>query len=229
MARVSKISKPKRPARSRARRPELSPRKEPSQERARHTVDAILEAAGDVLVREGFDRASTNRIADAAGVSIGSLYQYFPNKDAVVRALVERHEARMLEVMRTHLGDLAGKDVREVTRALIEGLLDAHRVKPKLQKVLLEHGGHEASSVDAAVEALVRAAVESRRIELAVNDVDVAAFLLVTAVRTACHRAVVERPDLLERPAFVDELCDLVLRYIAADAPAAPRSTTKRG
>lgn len=63
------------------------PRKLPKQERSRVTVEAILDATALVLVREGYDRASTKRVAGVAGVSIGSLYQYFPNKESLVAAL----------------------------------------------------------------------------------------------------------------------------------------------
>ena len=68
-----------------------SARKTPRQERARATVDAILMAAAHILKNEGSGHLTTNRIAEVAGVSIGSLYQYFPNKVAVVAALRERH------------------------------------------------------------------------------------------------------------------------------------------
>ena len=64
-----------------------SPRKVPTQERARATVDAILMATAHILKTEGFAKASTNRIAQVAGVSIGSLYQYFPNKHTIVQGL----------------------------------------------------------------------------------------------------------------------------------------------
>src|SRR3954466_5834980 len=75
--------------------PTTNPRRRPRQARAQATVEAIVRATARVLVEEGYDRASTNRIAQAAGVSIGSLYQYFPSKEALVAALVESHVERM--------------------------------------------------------------------------------------------------------------------------------------
>ena len=74
-----------------ARKPQTNPRKSASQKRSRLTVDALLEATTRVLVKEGYDKATTNRIAAVAGVSIGSLYQYFPGKEALVAAVIERH------------------------------------------------------------------------------------------------------------------------------------------
>ena len=74
-----------------ARRPATKPRKHASQERSRATVDALIEATARILVREGFDKASTNRIAEVAGVGVGSLYQYYPGKEALVAAVIDRH------------------------------------------------------------------------------------------------------------------------------------------
>src|SRR5690349_12023978 len=88
-------------ARSAARRrrsPKLEARKLPEQARSRETVDAILAATAKLCVRDGVEKTSTNRIAETAGVSIGSLYQYFSSKEAVLAALLDRHEARMLRV-----------------------------------------------------------------------------------------------------------------------------------
>jgi Bacterial regulatory proteins, tetR family len=74
-----------------ARKPLRNPRKNASQKSSRATVDALIEATARILVREGFDRASTNRIAEVAGVSVGSLYQYYPGKEALVAAVIDRH------------------------------------------------------------------------------------------------------------------------------------------
>src|ERR1700730_18101921 len=74
-----------------ARKPLRNPRKNASQKSSRATVDALIEAKARILVREGFDRASTNRIAEVAGVSVGSLYQYYPGKEALVAAVIDRH------------------------------------------------------------------------------------------------------------------------------------------
>src|SRR5205809_3073218 len=86
-----------------ARRPLTNPRKHASQARSRATVDALIEATARILVREGFDKASTNRIAEAAGVSVGSLYQYYPGKEALVVAVIERHNQDLTTLVRQTL------------------------------------------------------------------------------------------------------------------------------
>ena len=200
------------------------PRKNASQERSRATVDALLAATARVLVRDGYDRASTNKIAEAAGVSIGSLYQYFPSKEALVAAVVRRHIDEMMSVVRSTLVRVATMPVPEAARELVKVMIDAHRIDPRLHRVLGEQiprmGSVEAiERIDDEATALVRAYLEGRRDELAVSDIDVAAFLVVTAVEAMTHAAVLRRPDLLERPALVDEIAALVTRYLTTGQP----------
>src|SRR5260370_40812254 len=89
-----------------ARRIPTIPRKSASQKRSRVTVETLLDATARVLTRHGYDRASTNRIAATAGVSVGSLYQYFPNKEALVAALVARPNREMLPLLRGALSEM---------------------------------------------------------------------------------------------------------------------------
>src|SRR5262245_15813006 len=120
------------------RRPITNPRKQASQERSRATVDALIEATARILVREGFDRASTNRIAREAGVSIGSLYQYYPSKEALVAAVIDRHNQEQMRVVRTALAEVAALPIEKAVRKLVAVAIDAHRVNPKLHRVLAE-------------------------------------------------------------------------------------------
>jgi AcrR family transcriptional regulator len=85
------------------RRPLTKPRKVASQERARATVHALVDATARILVKEGFDKASTNRIAEVAGVSVGSLYQYYPGKEALVAAVIDRHNRETYALFRAYL------------------------------------------------------------------------------------------------------------------------------
>src|SRR3954463_14779706 len=113
------------------------PRKAPKQQRSKETVDVILAATARVLVKEGYDRASTNKIADAAGVSIGSLYQYFPTKEALVAAVIHRHMNEMMEVIQASFIRVASLPLAEAVRELVKVMIDAHRVEPKLHRVLV--------------------------------------------------------------------------------------------
>ena len=83
-------------------------------------------------MKEGYDRASTNKIAAVAGVSIGSLYQYFPSKEALVAAVIDRHMHEMMQVVRDALIKVATRPIEVAARELVSVMIDAHRVNPKL-------------------------------------------------------------------------------------------------
>src|SRR5262245_45140993 len=115
------------------------PRKKPKQNRSQATVEAILTATARILVRDGFDRASTNRIAMEAGVSIGSLYQYFPSKEALVAALAERHCDEMKEIIMGAMQRIWSLPVAEAVREMVTVMVRTHAVDPKLHRILIEH------------------------------------------------------------------------------------------
>ena len=100
----------------------LLPRKVPTQQRAKETVDAILAAAAHVLAKEGYEGLNTNRVAERAGVSVGSLYQYFPGKEALVLALLEQHHAEMMALLLTDLDSAA--PLEDLARTVIGRILD---------------------------------------------------------------------------------------------------------
>jgi AcrR family transcriptional regulator len=118
----------------------LNPRRRPRQERSRETVEAILEAAAQVFERHGYAAGTTNRIAERAGVSIGSLYQYFPNKDAIVVELARRHIAEMGQIAWPALNALVDETppLREGLTAIVLGTVELHRKSPQLHRVLFE-------------------------------------------------------------------------------------------
>ena len=197
------------------------PRKSPSQQRAQLTVAALLKATAHILVKEGYESASTNRIADAAGVSIGSLYQYFPSKEALVAAVIDRHMQEMMQLLRTALERVRGEPLEVATRELVRVMIDAHRVDPRLHRALVEQvprvGRLEnIRALDREAYALIRAYLEAHRDELRVADLDVASFVCVATVEALTHAAVVNRPDVLSDKAgmFTDEVTRLVVGYL---------------
>jgi AcrR family transcriptional regulator len=111
----------------------LKPRKKPTQGRSARTVDSILEGAARILEEHGFEGYTTNDIAARAGVSIGSLYQYFPSRDAVTIALIEREST----ILATEVSEaLAAKDWRDALRGMIEVAVRHQLQRPKLAKLL---------------------------------------------------------------------------------------------
>lgn len=198
------------------------PRKRPVQERSQLTVEAILDAAIQVFERHGYAAGTTARIAERAGVAVGSLYQYFPNKDAILVAVALRH----LEQGEAALGGLlaeAGPPEREsvaqLTRRLIEGMVALHAAHPALHRMLFEQVALPAA-VWGAVEALERRAALAlaellrARPEVRAADPLLAATMAVQIVEAATHRLVLHPPPGLSRAACVDELVALVAGYL---------------
>lgn len=195
------------------------PRKLPTQARALETVEAILAATKKVLVKDGYEAASTNRIAEVAGVSIGSLYQYFPSKASLVSALVERHRARMLEVLATTAQSGERSSIEEATRTVIRAVFAAHRVNPKLHRVVLEQmprlGGIDSlDSFDDETQALIERFLSNHASELRPKNVKVAARVAVLAVRGVTLWTVLRNPEQLGDEEFIDEITDMVVRYL---------------
>jgi AcrR family transcriptional regulator len=201
------------------RQVKTTPRKRPRQARSKATVDTILQASARVLVKRGFDGFTTNEVATTAGVSIGSLYQYFPNKEALVAALVIGHVEEMSAAILSELTRVAQLPMAQAVRAVIELTIRAHAIDPELHQVLtaqVPRVGRLAKlrELDAITHRMVAGMLAARRSELAIRDPEVASFVLVSAIEAIVHRAVLFSPERLRDPRLVDEACALVTRYL---------------
>ena len=173
-------------------------RKKPRQSRSRETVDVLLEAAAQMFAREGL-AATTNRIAERAGVSIGTLYQYFPNKDALLRALAERHVAeastRLVQVFDRLRIDAPPFD--DTIRAVVEVVVAEHEHRPGLHAVMHRMVPHTPRDLDAmrGLEDYVAAEVafHLKRCDRGGDDVELTAQTIVAAVDAHVHRVMTQR------------------------------------
>lgn len=205
-----------------ARRPLTKPRKSASQDRSRATVDALVEATARILVKEGFDQASTNRIAARAGVSVGSLYQYFPSKEALVGAVTDRHNEQLRQLARDTLAQVRELPLEQGVRKLVALGIKAHRIDPNLHRVLAEQiprTGRLANQAAFSREnyALFRTYLEGHRDELRALDLELAAFVCVTSIEALTHNAVLHQSENFSDETFaalVEEATRLVVRYL---------------
>lgn len=209
-------------------KPRHSPRKSPSQKRSQETVDAILAATARILAKDGFEKATTNRIATKAGVSIGSLYQYFPNKESLVRALNDQHTRGILELLRVRYAEVRHAPLEVAVRAIVSAMVEVHRVDPDLHRVLVRATPavgalEETRRVEEAAAALLVAFLKARADELRPLDFELSAFLLVHSVEALTHAAVLEHPELLEGDLFIQETTRMILGYLVGGNGAAPR------
>lgn len=199
--------------------PRTTPRKEPQQSRSHETVEAILAAAARILVRDGYAATSTNRIAELAGISIGSLYEYFPNKDAILAMLRRRHHERMHRVISNAFADVSELPLEVGVRTLVRRMVEAHAVEPELQAALVLQLPDQISRpfqrVDKDFLEHTRAFLEAHHSEVRSRDKEVAAVFVVHTIRSLTHAGWVAFPERLKDGRVATELTDLLLRYLA--------------
>jgi AcrR family transcriptional regulator len=195
-------------------------RRQPKQLRALQTVDAVLEAAVRVLKREGFDALTTNRIAEVAGVSIGSLYQYFPDKGAIFAALHRRHIEEIDRLVGAQLTRHAASSLDELIRAMIEAMIDAHMADPELCELLMTEVPHRADGTkdfSVRLHGAFRLAVSSRtHKKKKLRDLDKTVFVVTHMVEALSHGAALRRPANVSLNEAKEEAVRAVLAYLRA-------------
>jgi AcrR family transcriptional regulator len=201
----------------------LLPRKLPSQDRSRATVEAILTGAAQVLVREGYARMTTTRVAEVAGVSVGSLYQYFPSKQALARAVVERTSRELAGAMSAAAAAAATAPLEEKVTAVIRALLAGKHQKRSLTRVLdteipRTHGFDIVEEVARQARVLVRAMIDAHRAEVRVAEPELAAFVVVASVEGVVRTAALDLSRRLDDPDLERAIVRLVLAYLRGPA-----------
>jgi AcrR family transcriptional regulator len=184
-------------------------------------VQRIVDAGHHVLLTHGYDGASTNRIADRAGISPGSLYQYFANKDAIIAAVITQYadgmEARVAAAATLQLDQPAPV----LVRTAIEALLDALAEQPEFLRVVVEQtpridGGDRLEKLEQRVAEIAAAYLRINRRLVRAAPPEPAAWILVQTVEQLTIRYVLDRPPI-SRDVFIDELATLTLNYLRPD------------
>jgi AcrR family transcriptional regulator len=183
-------------------------------------VEAILQAGARVLGNRGLDAFTTNEVAEVAGVSIGSLYQYFPDKLSLVDAIRRRHLDEVLSVMRRTEQGI--KSLSQLATELVNGMIAVHSIQPELHRVLLDeaprYDGSRAIQGIFETEYMERYKAlvgRARHLERAA-DIDIIAQVLSSAVEGVIHNAA--RRGALASPDLKRELVHLVCAYLRGPA-----------
>lgn len=198
----------------------LEPRRKPRQVRAELTRERILAAAAHVFAEHGYAAGTTNRIAERARISIGSLYQYFPNKDAILAELLVQHIDRGRWIEAADL-DLSPGTLEATVRALVRDAIDNHRDDPRLLRVMIEEAPVSRELRDTVERhgklrtAQVRDVIV-RHPDVRVGDPGVAAELILFTVEINTHRFMAE-PRTTPVETFENELVAMVTRYLRGD------------
>jgi AcrR family transcriptional regulator len=200
-------------------KPKAMPRwRKPQQLRARQTVDAVLDAVIRILRREGFGAVTTNRIAEVAGVSIGSVYQYFPHKRAIFSALHQRHIDVIDRLINATLVEHASSSLDELIRAMVDAMIDTHTADPELYELLASEVPHRADGTrDFAtrLHGAFRLAISSKARDLGKN-LDKTVFVVANMVESLSHAAALRRPRGLSLADAKEEAVRAVLAYLHA-------------
>lgn len=204
-------------------RPTTSPRKQPRQARSRATVEAITQAAAYILVKRGWEGFTTNAIAERAGVNISSLYQFFPNKEAIVAELQRRHIEQTRRKLVEALPRLAGqRSLRDALLLLVGAIVDEHRVAPALHRAFAEELPQSVKCPTEDEVSLRRQALEALRPFMKnVPNPEVAMEIGVVAARAVIDGAATHRPAVLGLPQFREEVVALLQGYLQRRASSA--------
>jgi len=191
-------------------------RKKPKQHRSKVTVDALLEATTHILLKGGVEALTTNHVAEMAGVSIGSLYQYFPNKASLIAALIEQHVDHEVSTLKKVFLNWKGMPGEQLFRSVINELIQIHLNDIELTKLLHQQVSYlecrqalrEATKYfESIVEALLNAQF---KVQLSTKEIKVRAFVVTNAIDSLIQLALVENTEILSEPYFQDELVKLV-------------------
>ena len=194
-------------------------RKNPTQARAQQTVGTILDAAAQILQSEGEAHFNTNRVAERAGFSIGTLYQYFPNKNSIIEAIAERERIAIEATIQKALLDGWPHTIEEFLRIIIRQMINAFGRRQKLRRFIIIQMIRldlfmpvlqEADRISETVSALLEKNRGDDYLPLSKTRL----FILTRSTMGVIRAAIIENSQLLVTQEFEDELVRLALNYL---------------
>ncbi|NHC62358.1 TetR/AcrR family transcriptional regulator [Paenalcaligenes suwonensis] len=207
-------------------KPQLLPRKSPRQARSKALVTAILDATAQVLVERGYAGSSTNLIASRAGVSIGSVYQYFPNKDSLIAALRERHATDLYDTLDAVLTRRNPQSLEEKLSAIVHGWMLAHQLEPDLHRVVeqefpfFERAHQDQIPIYRTIVERVRQLLEEHREQLLPDNLDLATWMVLQTIESLIHAATTTTPLPVHQPAAIEQqIVEMLTRYLQVVNP----------
>ena len=205
---------------------DIKTRKTPAQTRSQETMNVILEAAIQVFEKEGYAGTTTNHIASRAGVSVGSVYQYFPNKESILYCLMEQHVSEIsLEIESVVMRNLdQGKLGKNTVRKIIEVLVGVQRNRqayhqivlsevPSAQRLLIELASQAEDSFVKLLKKILKATPACRK-----KNLEIAAITFVQTANWLTHRhTLFSTNNDDEDKAFIEQTVDLLSRYVLTE------------
>ncbi len=201
----------------------FAPRKAPVQTRSAASVEAILDATVQVLTAVGRERLTTTRVAHRAGVSVGTLYQYFPNKSALLQAVLERHLDAVALMVERVCREQAGCPVPAMVSALIEAFFAAKLKDPRVSVALYAvsadlDGARISRSKSGRIQTAIAGMLASAQPAVAA-DVELAAAVLQGALAGISRTLLDGESPERHMPPLRDELIAFACGYLSAPRP----------
>lgn len=200
---------------------DVKPRKSPRQARAKATVDAIIEGTIQVLLDEGYESFTTARVAERAGVSVGTLYQYYPNKAALAVAVVDRCCEEFLIAFENALDERRCTTLDDCIRALVDFAFVSHHVTPERHRCVLELAprlgvADRTEVVRKTAVKVLESTLRRHADEIAPEiDLTVAATMIETTMEALAHRAVMTDPAQTQNDSLAKEATRLITLYLS--------------
>ena len=181
-------------------------------------MKTILDATARVLSTEGFRAFNTNRVAKVAGVNIATVYRYFSTKEALVEALWHKQCEAMLAILVEAGVKMGAAPIKQAITHYVEGLLRFHAEDPalhhELRYAVAACGVSNPPEIDQQEQQLLRAYLELHRAELVPQDLDLAVFVLYSAVDHIINDALIKQPELLDDGKLEREIMALICGYL---------------
>jgi AcrR family transcriptional regulator len=208
-------------------------RKAPVQARSRQMVDSLLEATARTVAERGLAETTTNHIAARAGVSVGSLYQYFAGKEALLDALSDKLSGDLGQLLQQHLQEKLDAEVTVVLRDLLGAVFDFFEADSGLYLELLRHWHHPRT--ERAINLLVQQLLEISRLyfvrhheEFRFENLPAALFITFNSAVFTGVRYLSRPPSYLSRDDVLDGLVAMLAGYLQKDEPAAAGKGRRR-
>jgi AcrR family transcriptional regulator len=182
-------------------------------------IDIIIEATTRVLKKRGYSGTNTNLIAEVAGVSVGSIYQYFPNKESIIATLYQRHVLQMREIMIHALSSSEKMTLYGAMKALVNAHIEAHMVEPELHNVLeiqipfLRFQKDNATAEDDFYNR-IQTLLEKHRHEIRRSNLELAIYIVIRMINSLIHQAILEPPRHSTLYEIEDAIVDATFGYL---------------
>lgn len=196
-------------------------------------VNHILDATARVLVQDGYDLASTNRIAQEARISIGALYHHFPNKEAVVAALVARFADDAERFILERMMEVVGESYSAIAYTMLEAYVGYLRKQKALVRVIVEQiprlgHVHKVATIEQRMAKAVRNYLTNNREQLGITNIETAIFISVQTISLLGAKIALDPPAGVTVAQLVDDVHVMMSRYIGESADRPPRPVRRR-